>query len=159
MFKLARDLGYYVVDADRIPRGHFEQDGKLVTKELTPSQMKFRNPAWQIKPGQLVEMDTAGKEIRTIAAGNTASWAGVEPLANGNFLVALYGVNKVVEIDSAGKEVWHVNVQNPSYATRLKNGNTLVATPEGKKVAEFDRAGKEVWKTTTQGRVWRVRRY
>jgi len=123
--------------------------------------MKLRNNhiLYVHSGGQLVEMDTAGKEVRTVPAGNTASWASVEALANGHFLVALYGVNKVVEIDAAGKEVWSANVQNPSHATRLKNGNTLVATPEGRKVAELDRAGKEVWKTTTQGRVWRARRY
>jgi hypothetical protein len=71
----------------------------------------------------------------------------------------MYSANKVVEMDTAGKQVWECNVQNPGHATRLRNGNTLVASIEGRKVIEFDRTGKtEVWSQPAPGRpfhAWR----
>jgi hypothetical protein len=53
--KRARDLGYFVVDADSVPRGNFQQNGREVLTELTPAQLKFRNPAWRIQPGQIID--------------------------------------------------------------------------------------------------------
>jgi HEAT repeat protein len=109
--------------------------------------------------GRLVELDTTGKEIRSVTVGNLASWAGIEVLPGGRLLVAQYSANKVVEIDSAGKELWSVTLTTPAWATRLRNGNTLACSPDGHFVAEYDSSGKEVWKREAFGRPFRVRRY
>jgi hypothetical protein len=107
---------------------------------------------------QVVEIDASGKEVRAINLGGTG-WGSVEKLPNGHYLAALYGMNKVAEVDGAGKFLWQVTVSSPTRATRLPNGHTLVSSSQGNMVVEFDRAGKEVWKVQTKGRVWRVRRY
>src|SRR5208337_5101772 len=107
---------------------------------------------------QIAEMDVAGKEIRTVPAGDTSSWASVELLDNAHYLVALYGASRVVEIDSAGKKLFEWTVQQPTFATRLNNGHTLATDTQNRRVVEFDRSGKEVWAQATAGRPFCVRR-
>jgi hypothetical protein len=65
----------------------------------------------------------------------------------GTFLVAHFDMNKVIEYEAIGKQVWSIQVPSPWSAVRLKNGNTLVT---GKKnfVREVDPAGKIVWELT-----------
>ncbi len=62
----------------------------------------------------------------------------------GTLLVAHMDLGKVVEYDSAGKELWS---HSPGIATwsaeRLKNGNTLIAG--AKMVREVNAAGATVW--------------
>jgi hypothetical protein len=108
------------------------------------------------------EIDTDGKELKTLntaAFGNTSGWASVEKQPSGNYLIALYSNNKVVEVDAAGKVIWQCTAQNPGHATRLRNGNTLVANIEGKTVIEYDATGKtQVWTVKAPGRpfhAWR----
>jgi hypothetical protein len=109
----------------------------------------------------IIELDAEGKETRrisTTSAGTTTGWASVERLVNGNFLVALYSNNKVVELDGAGKVIWECKASNPGHATRLRNGNTLVANIEGRSVVEYDHGGKAVSSITAPGRpfhAWR----
>lgn len=114
-----------------------------------------------INAGGLVrELDPAGKEVRRVVleGGQGQSWACIEPLPGGRFLVALGGSHKVAEIDLAGKVYWERKVANPNSATRLPNGHTLVASHDDRSVYEFDRSGKEVWKQPTQGNPFRARR-
>jgi hypothetical protein len=101
---------------------------------------------------RIVEVDSTGKERHSVGVENTSGWASVEPLSNGNYLVALYYPKKVVELDHAGKVLWQCSVEAPGHATRLRNGNTLVTSIEGRRITEFDRAGKEVWRQATTGR-------
>ena len=65
----------------------------------------------------------------------------------GTLLVAHMDLNKVVEYDSTGKELWS---NTPGAATwsaeRLKNGNTLIAG--AKLVREVNPAGAPVWEFT-----------
>ncbi len=100
----------------------------------------------------IVELNAAGKEVQSVSVENSGSWASVESLPNGNFLVALYNARKVVELDRTGTVTWQCDVESPGHATRLRNGNTLVASIEGRRVAEFDRAGKVVWRQASVGR-------
>ena len=109
--------------------------------------------------GQIIELTTAGKEVRRVPAGDTSNWGGVELLQNGHFVVARCGQHQVVEIDAAGKEVWKVSIEWPTWAGRLSNGRTVVASAHAGLVAEFDRSGKEVWRMKLDGRPCRVRRY
>jgi hypothetical protein len=108
------------------------------------------------------ELDADGKEVKTIntaAFGNTSGWSSVEKLPNGNYLIALYSNNKVVEVDGTGKVVWQCTAKNPGHAMRLRNGNTLVANIEGRTVVEYDATGKnELWTVKAPGRpfhAWR----
>ncbi len=72
-----------------------------------------------------------------------------EVLSNGNILVPLTAVNKVIEVGSEGK-VWEYNDpigRKPSTsirdANRLPNGNTLIA--KYNKIVELDKNGNIVW--------------
>jgi hypothetical protein len=110
--------------------------------------------------GQIVELDDNYKVVRNIAVpGGEGTYGGVELLPNGRYLVALYGSNKVLELDAAGKVHWEAAVTTASSATRLANGNTLVSSMDAKEVLELDRAGKVVHKITCTSRPFVIRRY
>jgi hypothetical protein len=110
--------------------------------------------------GRVAELDRAGKEVRVIAErlDGAGYWASIQPLPKGNFLVALGGAHKAVEIDRSGKIVWECGAPSLGGATRLANGHTLVASIDKQYVAEFDRDGKEVWQKSAAGRVFRAYR-
>ena len=135
------------------------RDRAVVFSAKVPTQMifyaqKLRNGhcIYVASSNQIVELDAAGKEVRSVGVENSGGWAGVEQLPNGHFLVALYNAKKVVELDRFGKVVWQCEAIAPGHATRLRNGNTLVASIEGRRIAEFDRSGKEIWHQATVGR-------
>jgi hypothetical protein len=113
----------------------------------------------------IVELDAAGKQVRKVPCPHQGDgggvWLGVELLPSGRFLVAIYGEDKVVEMDTAGKRHWEASVKSPTYPYRLRNGHTLVPSADGHKVVELDRQGKEVWSVASEGggRPFRVRRY
>ena len=65
--------------------------------------------------------------------------------AAGTFLVCHKDMDKVVEYDAAGKEVWSVAVPVPWSAVRLTSGNTLVSSGSTQVVREFDPRGKLIW--------------
>ncbi len=109
--------------------------------------------------GQIIELTTEGKEVRRVAVGDTSNWGGFELLPNGHFVVARCGKHEVVEIDAAGKEVWKVSIEWPTWAGRLSNGRTLVACAHSGQVVEFDRAGNRVWEMKLDNRPCRLRRY
>ncbi len=140
-------------------------DGKTVSSRGSPAGSIYRvqrlrngNLLFASSGGHVVETDATGKELRRVPLDGAGIWAGVELLPNGRYLVALYGINKVVEIDANGKVHWEVAVQTPSSATRLDSGNILVASMDARAVVEFDRGGKEVRKQMTQGRPFLARR-
>jgi outer membrane protein assembly factor BamB len=67
-------------------------------------------------------------------------------LADGHFLVAHEGDNKVREYDDRGAVVWSYEVRSKVFGVlRLADGNTLIATGDGHRLLEVDKAGKEVW--------------
>jgi hypothetical protein len=113
--------------------------------------------------GQVVELDGAGKHLRTITpaqhGGGAGYWGSVQELPSGRFLLALGTARKVVEIDATGKILWESEVANAVFATRLRNGNTLVCNFEDRVVIELDRTGKEVSRQVLTGRPFAVRRY
>jgi HEAT repeat protein len=143
------------------------RDGKTVWS-LNPGRRIFS--ATKLRNGHVVyahsnnavaELDASGREVRSVPCAGTGTWAGVELLPNGHFLVALYGSNKVLEMDAQGKQLWGANVTSPTFPSRLRNGNTLVPSPDGHKVVELDRNGKMVWSASSEGsaRPFRARRY
>jgi len=62
----------------------------------------------------------------------------------GTILVAHLDMQRVVEYDVDGKEVWSYQIDGPWSAVRLKNGNTLIATSK-KLIREVDAKGTTVW--------------
>ncbi|HZT83370.1 MAG TPA: HEAT repeat domain-containing protein, partial [Gemmataceae bacterium] len=169
-------LENYPVACQRLPNGNtfmasytelreVTRDGKVLWSHKRPGSIycaqKLRNGnvLYAHSSGSLVEMQTDGREVRTVNVGGLGAWSGVEPLPGGRYLVAQYAMNRVVEVDDRGKVLWECSVGTPAWATRLRNGNTLVTSTNAHAVIEVDRGGKEVWKVETQGRPFRVRRY
>jgi hypothetical protein len=171
-----------VVSCERLPNGNtfiatehelteVMRDGKVVysyrVSNYIYSATRLRNGhiLYAHNKQAFVELDAAGKEVRTVPfthQGDGAGvWLGVELLPNGRFLVGVYGENKVVEIDAAGKRVWEANVNSAVFPFRLRNGNTLVPSADGNRVVELNRDGKEVWSVRSEsgGRPFRARRY
>jgi hypothetical protein len=165
----------YPVSCQRLPNGNtfiatytelleVTRDGQVVYSHPRPNSIycaqKLRNGnILSINShGLVVEIETSGKEVRSVPVGGTTGWAGLEVLPNGHYLIALYSANRVVEIDPSGKEMWRCTVTTPAWATRLRNGHTLVASPDARSLFEFDRNGERVWEQSTPGRPFRVRR-
>ena len=91
----------------------------------------------------MLEVSPAGEIVWEV--GNMPSIHDADRLPNGNTLIVLRTLNRVIEIDADGNEVFRLDHLNaPSDADRLPNGNTLIA--ENNMVREFDRTGKQVWK-------------
>lgn len=163
------------VSCQRLPNGNtfiasytelleVTRDGKTVYSHAKPSSIYSARklPNGHIlyihSNSQIVEIESNGREVRTVPAGNTAGWASVELLANGRFLIALYNAGKVKEIDANGKVYLECNVPSATFATRLSNGHTLAADTQNHRIVEFDALGKEVAKETVAGRPFCVRR-
>jgi outer membrane protein assembly factor BamB len=110
--------------------------------------------------GQLTRMDPkTNKTLATFSVGQMGSQFGnFEVLANGNFLIPVYGNQRVVEFDPTGKQVWQAAFQWPTSAQRLPNGHTLVTSQIGRRVAELDRNGQEVWSYAAEGQVYTAHR-
>jgi len=67
----------------------------------------------------------------------------------GNTLYTEWGNNQVIEIDSAGNEIWNITGLNiPHDAERLENGNTLITVYGDEIIIEVNEAGGIVWKET-----------
>src|SRR5262249_37550656 len=102
-------------------------DNKVVYRYPTGNGMIYQ--AEKLRDGRFVyvssgsalfELEDDGKVARQLnlgAIGNTSGWSSVERLPSGNYLVALYSNNKVVEVDAACKVVWQCNAANPGHAT------------------------------------------
>jgi hypothetical protein len=110
--------------------------------------------------GALLEIDPLqNKTLRNVNLGQpVGGWSGIEPLPNGNCLVAIMNNNTIREVDAKGTTVWSVNSPIPGVfrATRLPNGNLLVVSMNTREVAELDRTGAVRWRQTCQGRPWSV---
>jgi hypothetical protein len=171
-----RRVDNYPVSCQRLPNGNtfiasyselleVSRDGKAVYSHKKKGNIycarKRRNGniIYAHGDGAIVEIDPDGKEVHSITVEGLSSWAGIEVLPNGRYLISKYSQNRVVEIDKAGKVHWECTVQTPAWCTRLHNGNTLVASTDEHCIVELDRSGKEVWKQETKGRPFRVRRH
>jgi len=173
-----KTVGNYLTTCQRLPGGNTLLGSYNEVLEVTPegkTVYSLKSPlpgssysAQKLPNGNIVvindtkvrELDTKGTTVRetTVPRPNN-TFARIEVLRNGHYLVALYGGNKVVEFDTTGKIHWECTVNSPSSAVRLRNGNTLVSSMNARVILEFDRGGKEVWKVATQNRPFRVRRY
>jgi hypothetical protein len=64
---------------------------------------------------------------------------------NGNTLLAFGYVNRVVEYDPSGREVWSYEIPGAWSAEKLPNGDVLIASNQGGRVVQVDRNKKVVW--------------
>lgn len=113
---------------------------------------------WIDACGEVSEIDGMGKLIAKTNVGGSLTWGSVERLRNGNYLVALGGINKVREIDLKGKVFWEKSVNNPNRTIRLTNGHILVASHGDQCIYEFDSQGVECWKHPCVGKPFAVQR-
>ena len=98
----------------------------------------------------LVNLTTGKTETEFNLATNPAGpvhtqFRRVRMTAAGTFLVPHKDMDKVVEYDPTGKEIWSVNVPVPWSAVRLKSGNTLVSSGSTQVIREFNPKGEVVW--------------
>ncbi len=108
--------------------------------------------------GSMVEVDpTTGKILATHRAPDQGTYS-VEPLPNGGWLAAGYGVGKVVEYDASGKSVWEYTFPSAFHALRLPNGNTLITSHGGRKMIEVTRDRQVVREQSFDDNVWRAHR-
>ncbi len=136
-----------------------DKEGKEVLTIPRPSNdivaaVRMRNGdiAAVTNVGNFIRLNPEGKELKTFQVGQLYTiGAGIDVQPNGRVLVPLYSINKVVEYDPEGKQVWEATVTQPTCVARLPNGNVLVSSRNGRAVVELDRTGKEVWKFATDG--------
>lgn len=105
--------------------------------------------------GKLLEVAPDGKIVKCISLlpdsvdGGHAYMRNARKLANGNYLIAHYGLDVVREYNTDDKMVMEFPVKGgPHSVVRLPDGNTLVACSDHNgepKVIEFDPSGKIVW--------------
>jgi hypothetical protein len=144
----------------------YKSKGEVFACQRLPNGNTFIG---ECSDGNLIEVDPAGKIVKKIellahlpeppAAKGKKKYTGkgghsfmrnARKLANGNYLVALYGQKKVVEYDPDGKVLREIPAAGwPHSAIRLPNGNTLISCGDKdtkNKVMEVDPAGRIVWK-------------
>jgi hypothetical protein len=176
-----RKLGAHAISAQRLRGGNTFIASRSELCEVTPGGrevFRYKSPGDVIYcacklpngralfingRGRVAELDAAGKEVLSFTperyAHGASSWASIEPLRGGRYLICLAGTNRVVETDAAGKIHWECSVRSPCHASRLRNGHTLVANVDDRCVVEVDARGKEIWRKATKGRPFRARRY
>ena len=108
--------------------------------------------------GQLLELDTTGKTLRTTQLDSNGGWNGLEELPGNRLLVCLQQQGKVIELDGNRKTVWECPAPGAVHAIRLNNGHLLVACGNLSKLIEVEQSGKVVWEKQTTGRPFHVRR-
>ena len=122
------------------------RDNKIVWQYRTSGNCL---DAHRLPNGNTLLVDTPGiKEVtpagRVVWKHTCGSLYGIQPLPNGNVLIAGFRSDRVYEINRAGKTVWTIRANAPSDAIRLPNGNTLITERDG--FREVTPAKKTVWK-------------
>lgn len=144
------------------------EDGKTIST-FTPANGEIIMRASPLNNGEMcvilstpqgnnrcVVLDKGQKEKSSFEVDVRTSGGKVSVLANGNVIITeVYG-NRVVEYNPAGKEVWHLECEQPVAATRLANGNTLVTSMTQLRAFEINPKGKEVWSYKSDTRVTRA---
>ena len=106
--------------------------------------------------GRLLTLNKKGKVIKSVnilpkgtKKADMAFMRNARVLPNGNYLVAHYGPEEVVEYNAKGKAVWTIKVPGrPHSALRLPNGNTLIAVADANnnpRIIEVNNDKKVVW--------------
>jgi HEAT repeat protein len=92
--------------------------------------------------GRIVELDRHGKIRREWTSPGNPGPTSAQVLPGDRVLVCEFNMNRVVERDLTGKELWTYSINQPMMAQRLSNGNTFMVGRG--QIIEVDKAGKEV---------------
>ncbi len=104
--------------------------------------------------GRLLTLDKDGKVIKSVDLlpvgkdGGSYYSRNARVLKNGNYLVAHYGLGKLIEYSSKGKILWEVKTPGGPHSTcRLANGNTMVSCSDNgtPSLVEYNPTGAIVW--------------
>lgn len=109
--------------------------------------------------GRLLEIAPSGeivKEVRLLPQGKDGGHAfmrNARRLANGHYLVAHYGEQRVREYDASGRPVWEAKAPGGAHSVaRLADGRTLVATGDWggnePRLLELAPDGSVLWQVT-----------
>jgi hypothetical protein len=120
------------------------------------SRMRNGHYVYITNDGLIVELNAAGRKVRTVQVPREGSWGAVEALPGGRYLVCNYGTGRVLEVNGAGKVLWERTVPGACGVVRLPSGNTLLGCSD--RAVEIDRAGKVVWERSSDGFVRRIHR-
>jgi len=148
--------GVKEVRRDRTVVFSYESSSEIYACQRLPNGNTFIGES---NAGRLLEVNPAGRIVHQVRLlpegtdGGSAYMRNARKLANGNYLVAHYGLQVVREYDADGKVVWQVAAPGgPHSVVRLPDGNTLIAS------ADRDGAPARVFEVTPDGRtVWEVR--
>lgn len=99
------------------------------------------------RSGRVAEYDSAGKLRWEMTGFQYPQHA--EILPGDRVLIAEQNLNRVVEREFNGKQVWDKQVPSPFRVQRLRNGGTFIACRQ--QLVEFDRDGKEVFRHQRPG--------
>ena len=102
------------------------------------------------KPAKLLEIDRAGKVVKTVVLPSGRGVHGqmrhARKTARGTYLVTMNSQRQVREIDGEGKTVRTVKVPgNPFAVVALGGGRLLISCGNGHTLVEVDAKGKIVW--------------
>ncbi len=133
----------------------YESKSEIYACQRLPNGNTF---VGECNTGKLLEINPMGKILKTVKLlpdsvdGGYAFIRNARKHANGNFLVAHYGLDKVCEYDSIGKLVRKIPIQGgPHSVIRLENGNTVIACSDHNgepKIVEIDPKDEIVWQLT-----------
>ena len=148
--------GVKEVTRDRRVAFAYESASEIYACQRLPNGNTFIG---ECNAGRLLEVNPEGRIVHQVRLlpegqdGGSAYMRNARKLANGNYLVAHYGLQVVREYDPAGKVVWQVAAPGgPHSVVRLPDGNTLIAS------ADRDGAPARVFEAAPDGRtVWEVR--
>jgi hypothetical protein len=148
--------GVKEVARDRRVVFDYESSSEIYACQRLPNGNTF---VGECNAGRLLEVDRAGRIVHQVKLlpegqdGGSAYMRNARRLANGNYLVAHYGLEVVREYDPEGKVVWQVAAPGgPHSVVRLPDGNTLISS------ADRGGAPARVFEVTQDGRtVWEVR--
>src|SRR5207249_3819343 len=71
---------------------------------------------------KIVEVDTAGKRVRTVPLPSQGMWVGIQDLPGDRFLVANSGSGRVLEVDAGGAILWEAKTPGACGVARLPDG-------------------------------------
>ena len=133
----------------------YDLDGKLLWERPAPDKLIH---AAGLDNGHVLVLTSGDPMLREYDVKGQEVWClkreqcpltrpvSIQPLPNGNLLIATYCGGVTAEIDREGRTVWSTNVKMPyRWAHRADNGNTLLV-PCNREVWEMDRARQVVWK-------------
>ena len=124
------------------------------------SAERLRDGSYLIATNQmtLLKIDRTGKESNIVRLPLGVASHANDILQDGTVILPLTWHNKLQEIDSSGKVVLDMTVNQPTAAVRLPNKNILIATQTvPPKLIEFDRTGKQISEKQALHPVFRIR--